>query len=201
MKLKLLSLLTAIIASVPAVRAETHLGINLNIGVPPPIVVRRAPPRPIVETTVACPAPEYVLVPGHYSWVEGRWLWVRSAWVLPPQPGAVWVAGRWEKRTRNWVEGHWEIVQPAVVMAPPPLVPGGTEIYVEGAPPPPQSEIVVAAPAPDYVWVTGFWSWNAGRHVWVAGRWERPPHGLHAWVAPRWERRGHGYVLVRGFWR
>jgi len=75
-----------------------------------------------------------------------------------------------------------------------------SEMYVESELPPPQTEIVVTSPAPDYVWICGYWGWNAGRRDWVRGRWERPPHAHAAWEQPRWERRGHGYVFVRGYW-
>lgn len=179
-----------------------HIGVSLNIGVPAPIVVRHAPPRPVVERVVVAPGPGYVWVAGHYTWANNAWVWVNGAWIVPPQPGAVWVAGRWEGHHRQWVEGHWEIATPVVVAqpGPPPPPPGGSDIYVEVAPPPPQTEVVVTSPGPGFIWVSGYWGWNAGRHVWIAGSWQRPPSGFHAWNAPRWEHRGRGYVFVRGGW-
>jgi len=60
---------------------------------------------------------------------------------------------------------------------------------------------MVASPGPDFVWVGGYWGWSGGRHSWMAGHWERPPHVRAEWVQPRWEHRGRGYVFVRGFWR
>ncbi len=202
MKSKVVLFCVALLGGAFSAQAGTQVGLSLNIGVPAPIVVRQEPPRPVLEQVMAAPGPGFVWVAGHYSWMEGRWVWVRGSWVLPPQPGAFWVTGRWERHHRTWMEGHWEVPVQVVAtapMSPPPL--GTTEIYVEAAPPLPQSDVISVAPAPDYVWIGGYWGWNMGRHVWIAGHWERPPHGFHGWVAPRWERRGRGYVFVRGFWR
>jgi hypothetical protein len=88
---------------------------------------------------------------------------------------------------------------PAAAPAPAPVA--TDEMYVDSEPPPPQTEVVVASPGPDYVWIGGYWGFNSGRREWVRGRWERPPHAHATWVQPRWEHRGHGYVFVRGTWR
>lgn len=101
---------------------------------------------------------------------------------------------------RSQTETPVSAAAPAAV-APVPAPAPTEEMYVESEPPPPETEVVVASPGPDYIWVGGYWGFNAGARVWIRGRWERPPHAHAVWVAPRWERRGHGYVLVRGFWR
>jgi hypothetical protein len=69
------------------------------------------------------------------------------------------------------------------------------------APPPPQQEVVVGQPGPDYVWIGGFWGWHWGHYSWSAGHWEKPPHVRAVWDAPRWEHRGGRYVFVEGRWR
>ena len=74
------------------------------------------------------------------------------------------------------------------------------EVVVVQAPPPPRVEVVYAPPGPGFIWVKGYWSWRGGRHVWIAGRYERPPRGHHHWVEPRWERRGGRYVFIEGRW-
>jgi len=79
-------------------------------------------------------------------------------------------------------------------------VPQQGETVVSEAPPPPQTEVVVAAPGPEYLWVPGYWSWN-GRWVWIGGRWGLRPHPHAVWVGPRYVRRGHGYVYFHGYWR
>lgn len=181
------------------------VSFGLRIGVPAPIVVREAPPRIVEERVPVAPGAAYVWVRGHYTWDRDRWVWVRGAWMMPPQPGAFWVEGKWERRNRQWVEGHWEVPPPppppVAVAGPPGPPPGAVEIYADVAPPPPVHEVVVARPGPDYLWINGFYAWDHGRHVWRAGHWERPPHGRAAWVEPRWERRGGRYVFIDGYWR
>jgi hypothetical protein len=73
---------------------------------------------------------------------------------------------------------------------------------VLGAPPPPRREVIVERdrPSRDHVWVAGYWGLREGKRDWVAGHWERPPHGRTVWIEPRWEKRGRGYVFVDGYW-
>ena len=76
--------------------------------------------------------------------------------------------------------------------------------YVGGpvvvAPPPPVVETYGVAPGPGFVWVGGYWNWEAGRHVWVGGRWEHPPGVGYRWEPHRWVREGDGWHLSRGHW-
>jgi len=75
--------------------------------------------------------------------------------------------------------------------------------YVGGivmlAPPEPRVEVIGVPPAPDYVWLGGYWSWVGGRHEWVPGRWSPPKPGHH-WVAHQWVREGDGWRLKPGHW-
>ena len=174
--------------------AETHVSLNLQLGPPPPVVVREAPPRPVVvERQYSSPGPGFVWVPGHNSWVHGAWVWFPGTWVRPPQPNTVYIEGRWDERSRNWIEPHWEM------MAPPPP-PAPAQVIIVDAPPPLRQEHRGHAPGPDYVWIDGYWAWHGHHHEWVAGRWDRPPHGHHTWVAPRWEHHGGSYVFIEGSW-
>lgn len=70
-----------------------------------------------------------------------------------------------------------------------------------GAPPPAPVYEAVPAPRPGFIWVPGFWDWDAGyhRHAWQAGHWEAERPG-YAYAPPRWEHRPEGWVLVRGGW-
>src|SRR5438105_8748765 len=72
-----------------------------------PVVVNEPPPTPPQEVIVASPGPEYVWVPGYYSWT-GRWVWIRGSWVVRPHPHALWVAGHWAHRGHGyiWIGGH-----------------------------------------------------------------------------------------------
>ncbi|MEO6873922.1 MAG: hypothetical protein ABI222_03785 [Opitutaceae bacterium] len=181
-------------------RAETHVSLNLQLGAPAPIVVRQAPPPVIIERQYNAPGPGYVWIAGHNVWRHNRWVWVGGTWMRPPQPGVIYVEGRWDGRSHNWIDSHWELPPPPPVLLPAP--PDYNVEYVVGAPPPPpRQEIIVVRPGPSYVWIGGYWARHGRRQEWVAGRWEKPPHGRREWVAPRYEHRGKDYVFIQGSWR
>lgn len=73
------------------------------------VVVRVAPPAPIVETRGPAPGPEYVWEDGYHRWDGGRYVWTPGRWDRPPHPHAHWVAHRWVHRRGGYVlvEGHW----------------------------------------------------------------------------------------------
>ncbi len=80
--------------------------------------------------------------------------------------------------------------------------------YVAQEPPPPPPapvvrEVVVAQPAPNAIWVEGYYAYTGygRRYEWVPGHWEVPPPRYHAYVRPHWEHRGGNYVYIRGYWR
>ena len=183
-----------------------NIDLGLRLGPPPPIVVREAPPAPVVvverERRDPSPGSDYIWVSGHNTYRDGRWVWVSGAWARPPQRDAVYVEGRWDEHSRNWVESHWEVHGDRHDDRDrfDRHGPGGVELIVE-APPPPRHERHEHRPGPDFVWIDGYWAWHGGHHEWVAGRWDRPPHGRREWVAPRWEHRGNGYVFIDGSWR
>ena len=193
-------------------QAETHVGIDLGlrIGVPPPIVVREAPPRPVVERVVVSPGPGYVLVAGHHTWRDNRWVWVSGTWVQPPQSGAVYVEGRWDERNRNWVESHWEVSSRESDRGPEHGSDrdhsdysrrSDSDQFFSEAPPPPRHENMSARPSRRHVWIEGYWIGRGHRHEWVSGHWELPPRDHARWNAPRWEHRGSSYVFIEGNWR
>ena len=82
-----------------------------------------------------------------------------------------------------------------VVMQPGP----GPVLVAPMAPPPVVVEPVIAAPAPGYVWIGGYWSWVGSRHVWTRGRWEAPRAG-YRWVPRTWERGPNGWHQHGGHW-
>lgn len=79
-----------------------------------------------------------------------------------------------------------------------------TDVYVSEAPPPPppREEVIVTRPAPDVIWVSGYWAYaGRGNYTWVEGHWTRPPGHYRAYVPPHWKRHRGGYVYVQGYWR
>lgn len=91
------------------------LALALLLGLAPAaifaqVVVRIAPPEPIVETHDRPPHDGYVWQDGYHRWDGHKYVWVRGKWVRPPHRGAKWVAHRWEKRDNGYVmvQGHWE---------------------------------------------------------------------------------------------
>jgi WXXGXW repeat (2 copies) len=75
-----------------------------NVQAPPP------PPAAPAENVPAQPSPNYVWVPGAYTWQSATrtYVWVPGHWTVPPQ-GYVWVPGHWETQANgsSWVDGQW----------------------------------------------------------------------------------------------
>lgn len=75
-------------------------------------------------------------------------------------------------------------------------------VYYTNVPPPPDRvEVVGAAPAPEFVWISGYWTWRGDIHVWVPGSWVRPPRPGAIWIRPHWERRYGRYYFYQGHWQ
>lgn len=73
-------------------------------------------------------------------------------------------------------------------------------VIVTQAPPALQTEVVLARPSPDHMWVPGYWTWRDGRYEWMAGHWEVPPHSNSTWIAPHYEPENGGYRYYEGYW-
>ena len=73
------------------------------------VIIRVAPPAPIVEVHEHPPHPGWAWHDGYHRWDGHRYVWVKGYWVHPPHPGAVWVGHHYEQRNGGWVlvEGHW----------------------------------------------------------------------------------------------
>lgn len=74
------------------------------------------------------------------------------------------------------------------------------EVVVQQAPPPPQPETIIVAPAPNYVWCRGEWVWNDG-WVWVGGHWVNPPYQNAVWIEGSWVSGPRGWRHAPGHWR
>lgn len=82
-------------------------------GPPPPppaevVIVRDAPPAPLVEVIPPRPGYYYAWCAGHWRY-NGRYYWVRGHWALPPRGYSRWIAPHWEVRGGGYffVEGSW----------------------------------------------------------------------------------------------
>lgn len=76
--------------------------------------------------------------------------------------------------------------------------------YAQNAPPPmpaAPAEVRSPQPAPNYLWVPGYYTWRASdrTYVWVPGHWAVPPDG-HVWVPGHWQTQPSGYTWVDGRW-
>lgn len=67
------------------------------------------------------------------------------------------------------------------------------------APPAPRQEYIGVAPVVGWVWLPGYWAWQANRYVWVGGRWSAPQPGHH-WEPHSWRRDGRGWRQYGGRW-
>jgi hypothetical protein len=74
-------------------------------------------------------------------------------------------------------------------------------VYVRTGPPPLRSERVLVSPGPGYVWIPGYYRYDRGGYLWVAGRYERAPRARARWVPAHWERDRRGWYFVEGRWR
>lgn len=80
-------------------------------------------------------------------------------------------------------------VMAGCVVAPGPM--DGAPMYAPYAPPPPQAEVIPAAPFAGAVWINGSWDWSDGRYAWRRGHYERPRAG-ERWEPRRWTRNKRG---------
>ena len=86
------------------------LGIVLGMGtIMAQVVVRVAPPAPVVERPIQRPGPRYVWIKGYHEWNGRAYAWVPGRWELPPRARARWVPRRWVRRNGGWVlvGGRW----------------------------------------------------------------------------------------------
>ncbi len=95
------------------------------------------------------------------------------------------------------------VVEPRPAYYRPPPPPVAAEVYVPAAPPAPIYETPPPPPGPEinFFWQPGYWRWNGGTHVWVAGRWAPRPARFAGWEAPRWEHRPGGWFFIEGHFR
>lgn len=80
---------------------------------------------------------------------------------------------------------------------------GYRRVRTEQVPPPPAAytETVSAPPAPNAIWVPGYWAFDGRGYRWIAGAWEIPPPNARSYIVAHWENHGGQSVYVPGYWR
>lgn len=75
------------------------------------VVVMSAPPALRAERMLPRPSATHVWVPGYWMWESSAYVWMPGAWMAPPEPAAVWVAPRFEKRSgvSVFISGYWRL--------------------------------------------------------------------------------------------
>jgi WXXGXW repeat (2 copies) len=73
--------------------------------------------------------------------------------------------------------------------------------YAPVPPPPARVEARGLPPAPNQVWIAGYWAYENGRHMWRDGHWEKPPRPNARYIEPRWDRKGNQYAFREGRWK
>lgn len=77
--------------------------------------------------------------------------------------------------------------------------PAPVGVPVSGPPPQPVAEAPSRPPAPQAIWVAGYWHWTGMQYTWIPGHWETPPPGS-LWHAPRYSLREGTYFYEAGSW-
>ena len=76
-----------------------------------------------------------------------------------------------------------------------------TRVEAPSAPPQTPVENIPPSPAPNAVWVAGYWIYDGRSYAWMSGRWEIPPPFAHAYVPAHSESRNGQMVYVPGYWQ
>jgi hypothetical protein len=76
------------------------------------------------------------------------------------------------------------------------------EAYADRAPPPLPGYDQPPIPGEGYIWIPGYWAWNASAadYYWTPGTWARPPRPGVLWTPGYWRYRDGRYAFVGGYW-
>ena len=104
-----------------------------------------------------------------------------------------------------WTVGGMGLAAAAAAQGPaPPLPPlPNVNVRIVGAPPPPpRREVVVyeTRPAPESLWIGGYYDWQEEQWGWVPGRWVSRPAPRSSWVRARYVRGDGGWQYVPAHW-
>jgi hypothetical protein len=68
-------------------------------------------------------------------------------------------------------------------------------------PPPTPREAVPPSPAPNAVWIAGYWIYDGRSFTWTSGHWEIPPPLARTYIPAHSEIRNGQTVFVPGYWQ
>jgi hypothetical protein len=72
--------------------------------------VATAPPPYPVEVIVAAPSPQYVWVPGYYSYSGSTYVFIQGSYQIPPRGRTTYITGQWKQTPKGYKRGrgHWK---------------------------------------------------------------------------------------------
>ena len=76
-----------------------------------------------------------------------------------------------------------------------------SRVQGHATPPPTPVDPVPPQPAPNAIWVPGYWIYDTRSYTWVTGRWEIPPPFARTYVPAHSETRNGQLVHVPGYWQ
>ena len=73
------------------------------------VIVQQAPPPIRVERRPSAPSAAHIWIDGYWNWDRQRYSWIVGRYELPPQPGSVWVAARYDSDAKGYryTPGRW----------------------------------------------------------------------------------------------
>jgi len=77
----------------------------------------------------------------------------------------------------------------------------GARIIIRTKPPKARVEVRTVSPGPNYVWISGHWTWKNSSYVWASGHWTPKPSPKAVWVKGHWKKRHGNWIWVPGHWK
>ena len=68
-------------------------------------------------------------------------------------------------------------------------------------PAPTTAEVVTASPAPNALWIPGYWTYDGRAYSWLPGHWELPPANARSCVTAHWDQQGERYYWIPSYWQ
>lgn len=78
--------------------------------------------------------------------------------------------------------------------------PAHSYIVIQKPPEPQAPEGSPERPGSEYVWVSGYWTWQNNRYTWMTGHWIVPPYSGAKWVKPHTEPEADAFRFYEGHW-